>query len=360
MAHIIRIIPRDNSDRTYDVRAGVSLAAAAAEIRRRFPTSVIFVITDSNVSKLHLQTFINAIPAEGRPVYSVVFPAGEESKTRRMKERIEDILIRLGADRTSVLVALGGGVTGDLAGFVASTLLRGIPYIQIPTTLLAQVDSSVGGKVGINTAEGKNLIGAFYQPAAVYADMATLATLPEREYRSGLAEVIKYGVILDKRFFDWLVRHRQAILQRRSSELEHIVTRCCELKRQVVQSDERESDYRRILNFGHTLGHAVESVSRYRLRHGEAIAIGMAAEAELAVSIGLMGRADAVRLKRLLKAYSLPVRIPPNISRRSVVSMTLRDKKRRGDAVLYTLPQRIGAARNGVPVESETVLRTLA
>ena len=231
---------------------------------------------------------------------------------------------------------------GDLAGFVASTLQRGIRYIQIPTTLLSQVDSSVGGKVGIDHPRGKNLIGAFHQPSAVYIDPATLRTLPEFEFSGGMAEVIKYGAILDAAFFGYLERHRSKILRKDPAALRSIIGRCCTLKAEVVRRDEKESSYRRILNFGHTIGHAVEALSHFRIAHGQAVAIGMCCEAKIARELGLITAQECARLIGLIRDMRLPTRLPAKTNLDRLIERTKSDKKSRGGAVRYTLLEAIG------------------
>src|SRR5436309_595603 len=268
-------------DDSYAILIGVNPGGIVGDIRRTFWGVRKFVITDSNVGALYGKEFLRALrqPRE----YLLSIPAGEKSKNRRIKERIEDRILSLGVTRDSLIVALGGGVIGDLAGFVAASLLRGLPYVQIPTTLLAQVDSSIGGKVAIDHPLGKNLLGAFYQPHKVYINVATLTSLPDREFRCGLAEVIKYGAILDKDLFRYLEREYGQIMAKHESCLLRIIKRSCEIKKSVVEQDEKETGLRRILNFGHTIGHAIEVLSGYRIRHGNAIAIGMVAEARMSV-----------------------------------------------------------------------------
>jgi 3-dehydroquinate synthase len=287
-------------------------------------------------------------------------PAGEKSKTRAMKNRLEDKLLRAGIDRHSILIALGGGVIGDLCGFVASTLLRGIEYIHIPTSLLAQVDSSVGGKVAVNHPRGKNLIGAFHQPAGVYIDITTLKTLPETEFRNGLAEIIKYAATLDKKLFRYLEDNSYVITQRRRSVLLPIIQQCCKLKRDVIQIDERENNYRRILNFGHTIGHAIEQLSGYRTPHGTAVAIGMCAEAKISMLMGLLKEQDYERLTKLVESYGLPTKIPKRISLLSLIDATLNDKKSQNNLTYYTLLRSIGNAVVGVPFSQKQILSFLS
>jgi 3-dehydroquinate synthase len=275
-----------------------------------------------------------------------------------MKERLEDRLLALGAHRDSVVVALGGGMIGDLAGFTAATLHRGVPLVQVPTSLLAQVDSSVGGKVAVDHPRGKNLVGAFHQPARVYIDVGALRTLPGEEYRSGLAEVIKYGATMDAKLFALLKAKARSIAGNAPGTMTPIIRRCCDLKRMIVEADERESGLRRILNFGHTIGHAVETLSNYRLRHGYAVAIGMCAEGRIGVALGITGRDSADRLEALVRLYGLPTEIPSRFTTGSILKATRLDKKSFGGAIRYTLLRAIGASELNVVVP-ERDLRSL-
>lgn len=350
MKRIIRVdIPKDNF--SYDIQIGISLREAAKDILRRFPGSKKFIITDSHVGQLYGKKLSLALNQSFR--YVIVVPAGEKSKSQKTKDTLENKLLQLHADRHSVIIALGGGMIGDLAGFVAATLFRGIPLIQIPTSLLAQVDSSVGGKVAINHPLGKNLIGAFHQPHQVYIDPSLLETLPDREFRSGLAEVIKYGAILDADFFTDIERNHRNILERDHTVLITMIKRCCELKRNVVQNDERESGLRKILNFGHTVGHAIESLSHFRLLHGEAISIGMVAEAKLSTRTTGLALTDVFRIQSILDRCHLPTEIPPSYTLRKLLPVISYDKKNLGGTVYYTLLTGIGKAKIDIPVSAK-------
>ncbi len=352
----MRVTLKSTHDRSYPISFVGSIKEIARNIRRNYSPASIFVITDSNVGRLYGKELSRELPRS----HTLVVPAGERSKSRAWKGRLEDALIDKGVARDSVIVALGGGMIGDLAGFTAATILRGVGYIQIPTSLLAQVDSSVGGKVAVDHPLGKNLIGAFHQPKGVYICVNTLRTLPEREYRNGLAEVIKYGAILDRSLFATLEDKPGQILARDVHTLQAIVRRCCELKRDVVERDERESGLRRILNFGHTIGHAVEQYSHYRLRHGEAIAIGMAVEADISCRCGLLGRADYERLTSLIASFGLPVSIPRGYHPSDILALATHDKKVSQGKVRYTLLKRIGRALPGQVVSAATVKAALA
>ena len=271
---------------------------------------------------------------------------GEQAKTLASVARIYDALVDFTADRRTVVVAVGGGVVGDTAGFAAATYARGIPFVQIPTTLLAHVDSSVGGKVGVNHPQGKNLIGAFHQPLGVFVDTATLDTLPDRDYRSGLAEVVKYGVILDSDFFAYLESHIDELNRRDADVLRHVISRSCRLKADVVERDEYElTGLRAVLNYGHTFGHAYEAISGYGdLRHGEAVAIGMVNASRLAERLGRVDSSVTGRQASLLKCFRLPTRLPPTFAAEvDVVLDRMRlDKKAVAGTLRFVLPTRIG------------------
>jgi 3-dehydroquinate synthase len=322
--------------------------------------AMLFLVTDTNVHRHHGGAMEQALTRAGVPFRTVVLPAGERTKSRRAKERLEDLLIRHGAERSSVVAAFGGGVIGDLAGFAAATLFRGVRLVHVPTTLLSQVDSSIGGKVGIDHPRGKNLIGAFHHPESVLIDPGLLVTLPQREYLQGLAEVIKYGIILDRRLYLRLGSSRPAILSRRRAELASIIGRCCALKGRVVAADPRESGYRRILNFGHTIGHALEQASRYRVPHGMAVSIGMALEAEISMELGMIGRAAYDDILGLLRSYGLPVSLPRGVRRESVLRALSFDKKKAGGIVRFTLLGGIGKGVEGLEVPGPVLHRVIA
>jgi 3-dehydroquinate synthase len=300
------------------------------------------LIMDDRVAEVYGELVTESLHGAGLAVETLVFPHGEASKSLHSVADLAGRLASLGIDRQDALIALGGGVTGDLAGFLAATYMRGIPYVQVPTTLLAQVDSSVGGKTGVDIIEGKNLIGVFHQPRAVYVDIAVLRTLPREELLGGLAEVIKYGVIRDGAFFDFLENHRQAILDLQPEVITHTISTCCRIKAEVVAEDEREGGMRRILNYGHTIGHAVEGASDFTIIHGLAVAIGMVAAARLAVAQGLLSEPDKERIVTLLKAYGLPVAVPGALSRTRIKRYLLTDKKAVGGRLHFVLPTTIG------------------
>jgi len=319
------------------------------------------VVTDANVATLHARPLADRMIDAGLAVTTVVFPAGEASKTRETKATIEDALIEAGCGRDAAIVAVGGGVTTDIAGFVAATYQRGIPFVQVPTTLLAMVDASVGGKTAVDHPRGKNLIGAFHQPSAVFIDVDFLATLPDRELRSGLAELVKTAVIADAAFFARLVSGAAALAARDATALAPAIARACEIKAEVVAADEKERDLRKTLNLGHTIGHAIETLSRYELAHGEAVAIGLVAETRMAEKLGVMPSADAAAVERLLADLGLPVRLPgmPGMTPWSILEAARRDKKAREGRIVYVLPSALGRmARgpNGFGIPLEDVL----
>jgi 3-dehydroquinate synthase len=277
----------------------------------------------------------------------LIIPAGEASKTRDRWAELSDALLERGFGRDSAIVALGGGMVGDLAGFVAATYLRGIPCIQVPTTLLAMVDASVGGKTGVDTPRGKNLIGAFHPPAAVVADPLALRTLPEGEYRAGLAEAVKHGLIADRTYFSWLSTVADQIAAREMDTLMQLVHRSVEIKAAVVADDEREAGRRAILNAGHTIAHAIEHASNYTLSHGEAVAIGLVVESRLAEDIGVGQSGLSARVADLLSRLGLPVKLESALSGERLREAMTRDKKNRGSAIRFALPAEVGMMARG-------------
>ena len=333
-------------------------AGALAELPRVMPgqPGACLVVTDDGVPGWYAEVVVNALQLGGWSPALETVPAGEATKSLAQAGRLYDACVRAGLRRSSPIVALGGGVVGDLAGFVAATFNRGVPFVQVPTTLLAQIDSSVGGKVAINHPHGKNLIGAFHQPAAVLADTTTLLTLADREYRAGLGEMAKYGVIMDPELFETMAREAEALAVRDLPLLNRLVARCCELKAEVVAEDERElpGGRRIILNYGHTVGHAVEAVAGYGVvLHGEAVAIGMVAAARLAARRGMLSEADVARILALLQALGLPTEVPP-LDEEALVDAMTRDKKNRGSRLTFVLPRAIGRVE-AVEVDADEV-----
>ncbi len=319
------------------IMAGIGADLAARQVASRYA-----VISDDQVAALYGSTLMRSLTEAGIQAELITFPHGEASKNLHLFAELCSRLAQMGLDRKCGLIALGGGVTGDLTGFLAASYLRGIPFVQVPTTLLAQVDSSVGGKTGVDIPEGKNLVGAFYQPQVVYIDTAVLITLPRTELLGGLAEVIKYGVIRDAEFFVFLERQIDQILGLQPQVIQEMIHHCCRIKAEVVAADEREADLRRILNFGHTIGHAVEAASDFGIIHGHAVAIGMVAALRLAVADGLCKKQDAGRVAALINAYGLPTEIPAELDRVRIKGYLKNDKKSVGGRVAYVLPTRIG------------------
>ncbi|MFO0964755.1 MAG: 3-dehydroquinate synthase [Gemmataceae bacterium] len=329
--------------RSYDLvfhHAALDQVGAFARARSRGTSSL--VIADENV-KLIAATVASSLEKEGFRAPLVTRPPGEAQKSLSVAARLYDTLIDLPADRRTLIVAVGGGVIGDLAGFVAATYARGLPLLMVPTTLLAMVDSSIGGKVAVNHPRGKNMIGVFHQPVGVWIDFAALDTLPDREFRSGLAEIVKYGVILDPALFAYLEENAAAILRRDPVAIAHIVTRCCQLKAQVVEQDEREeTGVRAILNYGHTFAHAFETAASYGAwLHGEAVAAGMVCASRLAERQGLVPSAVTQRQIALLSAFSLPTGIPAWDAAGLIATMRT-DKKSVAGKMRFILPTRIG------------------
>lgn len=339
---------------------------AGALIREVAPAHRYAVITDSNVHS----PYANPLARQFEPhtIDVLTIPAGETSKTREMWATLTDRLLISGLGRDSVIIAVGGGVVGDLAGFVAATYMRGVPVVQVPTTLLAMIDASIGGKTGIDTPAGKNLVGAFHQPVAVLIDPQVLDTLPLRELRGGIAELVKYGAIADEVYYAEVEAALPELLSekgRNSDRLRSIIVRSVEIKSDIVSRDEREEGLRKILNFGHTIGHAVELISGYSLLHGEAVAIGMALEAALAERIGLARSGTAAEITRVLSLAGLPTTLPPNVGLDAVIEAMRSDKKRRGATTMFSLPLRIGAMAGkdsgwAVPVGDDQLREVLA
>jgi len=350
-----RTVHVDLHERSYDIHIGGE--APFGETLKDRAGDRALIVTDSNVGPLYAAGRERSLRDLGFRTACSVVPAGEKSKDLKTVARLYDEALKAGLDRRSVIVALGGGMVGDLAGFVAATFLRGIALVQAPTTMLAMVDSSVGGKTGVNLAQGKNLVGAFHQPIEVDASLSTLKSLPEREYISGLAEVVKYGVIWDGEFFGKLESNTEALIRRDEALVEEVVARCCEIKAEVVAVDEREGGVRAILNFGHTLGHALEQAGGYgRLLHGEAVAIGMVYAAEISTLEKGFPRGDCDRLSELLRRLGLPTVQAGGVPKWAELreAMTA-DKKARGSEPRFVLAERLGAVAYGCKVRDETL-----
>ncbi|MGH7632605.1 MAG: 3-dehydroquinate synthase, partial [Gemmatimonadaceae bacterium] len=344
---------------TYDVHVAAGLLDDAGEIvRAAAPAHRYAIISDEHVAPLYASRVRESVGAAQTEIFTV--PAGESHKTREQWTRLTDALLAAGFGRDTTILALGGGVIGDLAGFVAATYMRGVPFIQLPTTLLAMIDASIGGKTGVDTAAGKNLVGAFHRPRAVIVDPASLATLPIEELRSGAAEAIKHGAIADAAYYASVDASLPAALATPAGDaMRALIVRSIQIKAGVVQLDERESGLRRILNFGHTLGHAIESESGYTLLHGEAIAIGMVLEARLGERLGATAPGTADALGHTIQRAGLPVNVPPGLDAEQILAATRGDKKAREGVTEYALLNRIGSATAGLRAPDEMVVSIL-
>ena len=349
----------DLANRSYPIYIGTNLLEQKALFEPHLKSSTtVFIVSNTTVAPLYAKTLMNTLSQLGKTVRLLELPDGESFKDWQHLQLIFDELLAHGADRQSMIIALGGGVVGDMAGFGAASFMRGIRFIQVPTSLLAQVDSSVGGKTGINHPLGKNMIGAFHQPVAVIADLNTLRTLPSRELSAGLAEVIKHGAIADADFLDWIEANTSALLACDTDAMAHAVLRSCEIKSAVVSADEREGGIRATLNFGHTFGHAIESGLGYgEWLHGEAVGCGMVMAADLSVRLGHIGQADAQRLKRIIESMHLPI-APPKLGAERFMELMQVDKKTEAGQIRYITLGSIGAARIQ-QVPDATVIETL-
>jgi 3-dehydroquinate synthase len=321
-----------------------SIAQLAATVLEHMPGRRVVMLADETVSELFRSGRLGPTDWTGE---ALTFPAGEQSKTRDTWSRLTDTLLERGYGRDSGIVALGGGVAGDLAGFVAATYMRGLPYVQVPTTLLAMLDASVGGKTGVDTPSGKNLVGSFHPPVAVIADPLTLRTLPEREYRAGLAEAVKHGLIADRGYFEWIETHVSELGRREPGTLATLVRRSVEIKAAVVSDDEREGGRRAILNAGHTIAHALELVSNYGLPQGEAVALGLVLECQLAEQLGLAPTDLHHRVKDLLARLGLPNQFRPPLDPTALIQSMRKDKKNRRGEIHFSLPVEVGRVHRG-------------
>jgi len=344
-------------ERSYPIAIGSCILRDIGKNLERFDFSnKVAVVSNPTVFNLYGNTLITSLTDSGFETMEIILPEGEEFKNLSSIEEIYEHLLSARLDRKSILIALGGGVIGDITGFAAATYMRGINFIQDPTTLLAQVDSSVGGKTGVNHPLGKNMIGAFWQPRLVWIDINTLHTLSRRDFLAGIAEIIKYGIIWDEDFFAFLERRRESILSLNPDDLANIIRRSCEIKADVVSRDEREGGLRAILNFGHTIGHAIETATAYTaFLHGEAIAIGMQAEAILANALGLISSKEVARIRHLLRTYGLPTQIPSEIDSARLFEVIKLDKKTVSGSLKFILPEYIGRVRIQGDIPEETV-----
>jgi 3-dehydroquinate synthase len=339
----IRVPLREQRDASYDIVVGRGvIAELPGLLPRHCPATGYAVISDSHVGKLYGDRIVGQVSGAGCQTELFTFPAGEWNKTRETWAGLSDRMLAAHFGRDCAVIALGGGVVGDVAGFVAATYLRGVPYVQVPTSLLAMIDSSIGGKTGVDVPAGKNLLGAFHQPRLVLADLDLLASLPPVQLSAGLAEAVKHGVIADAEYFAFLEKEHATILAKDPAALERVVRRSVEIKAAVVAEDERETGRRAILNFGHTVAHAIEATSKYEVLHGEAVAIGMAVEARLAEALGVAAQGTADRVIRLLERYRLPVARPDGASVDDLLEAMRADKKGRRGAIHCALPRGIG------------------
>jgi 3-dehydroquinate synthase len=328
---------------SYEIRIGKGiLDRVMLLIAKNHKAARYVIITDSNVNRLYGQTILDGMERAGLKASVIEISAGESSKNISVVMDVAGRLLAQGADRETVLVALGGGVVGDLTGFIASVYMRSVPYIQVPTTLIGQLDSAIGGKTAVDLPQGKNLLGTFYQPRAVFADLDFLDTLPDREFRNGLAEMIKYGIIEDENLFRRLEEDMDAVRNRDSALLLKIIETCCRIKKSVVEIDEREHGLRRILNFGHTLGHALEAASDYKLSHGESVALGMIAAARLSSRMNYLSEDESDRVKNLIAKAGLPTKIDAALTTDEVIRRFRADKKKKDDVIHFVLIKKIG------------------
>jgi 3-dehydroquinate synthase len=354
----VKILEVDLGERSYPIYIGNGLHGDPDYYRRHIASKQVMVVTNETVAPLYLQQTLEALG--GFQVASVILPDGEEFKTLEVLDTIYTALLQNRFTRKSTLIALGGGVIGDMTGFAAATYQRGVDFIQVPTTLLSQVDSSVGGKTGVNHALGKNMIGAFYQPKAVLADTATLNTLDDRQLSSGIAEVIKYGLITDAAFFAWLERNMPALLSRDQAALAYAIERSCRCKAEVVAADEKEAGQRALLNLGHTFGHAIETGMGYgEWLHGEAVATGMCMAADLSLRLGWIGAGDLDRTLRLVESARLPIHPPTELSAERFLELMSVDKKVMDGKLRLVLLKGIGESLVTDEFPRESLMQTL-
>lgn len=361
-AFLMRTVAVALGKRSYPIFVGSGVLSALGRLAGELQLGRrCAVISDATVARLYAKPALASLRAAGFEPLLISVPPGETSKNLKMVQTCCDLLAHHRLERKSFIVALGGGVVGDLAGFVAAVYLRGMAFVQVPTTLLAQVDSSVGGKVGVNLKAGKNLVGAFHQPRLVLCDLRTLDSLPPREFRAGLAEVIKYGIIYDARLFARLERDLPRLLQRDPKALAEVVARCCEIKADVVRQDETETGLRAILNFGHTIGHAVENIAGYgKYLHGEAISIGQVAAARLSAEMTGLPPGEVARIENLFRRAGLPVAIKLSVAARSRLFAAMQlDKKVLAGETKFVLARRIGLVKPGQKVAPALIERVL-
>ena len=337
---------KEGVDNSYDILIGEGLFDnLAADLKNKPIANAYAIITDSNVAKIYGKNLLKNLRNKNIHAHLISFGAGEENKTRKTKERIENEMLKLFLGRDTCIIALGGGVVGDVAGFAAATYMRGIPYIQVPTTFLAMVDSSIGGKVAVDTLNAKNAIGAFYQPKKVIIDINFLKTLPRKELVNGFAEIIKHALIKDKDFFHFLEKNSDRILDCNSEILKQTVKRSCEIKAEIIMQDEKEKGLRKILNYGHTIGHAIETALNYKISHGNAIAIGMSYAAKLSAKLGFLHEGSVIRQNNLLEHIGLPHKLSHHkLNTRKILEHIQLDKKILNGKINFVLLISIGDA----------------
>jgi 3-dehydroquinate synthase len=366
-AHRIAVSLPESPAGGYEILVGGGLFAALPSILSRFcPAPRYAVITDDRVAELYALKLSRNLHAAGHRTDVFAFSSGEANKTRDTWAVVTDAMLEAGLGRDCAVIGFGGGVPGDLGGFVAATYMRGLPLVQVPTSLLAMIDASVGGKTGVDTPMGKNLVGAFHQPRAVVVDPDLLQTLPDAHLRAGLAEAVKHGAIADAEYLDWIEQSAPALLAGDAEALCRLIVRSVEIKAEVVSGDEREAGRRKLLNFGHTVGHAVEAMSHFALLHGEAVAIGMVEEARVGERLGITAAGTSARLRRVLTRLGLPTSVPLEFDAAGVIERTRTDKKARDGRVEYALVESVGTGsagphgRWGHPVADETVAEVLS
>ncbi len=343
---VVHVRLKKRSDDSYPIFIGQDLFSFIAhDLKKRNIGNKYAIIADTTSSKLFGKKLVEEIQKVGLTVSLIAFKEGEQNKNLKIYAEIMEAVARADLDRKSAIIGLGGGVSGDLAGFVAATYMRGIRYVHVPTTLLAMVDSSIGGKTGVDLRERKNAAGAFHQPQAVYSDIATLNSLPRAQISSGLAEIIKHGVIADKKLFSFIEENNGKIMSKNNNVLIHSIKENARIKGSIIEKDEKEGDLRVVLNYGHTIGHAIESLTKYKkFSHGEAIAIGMNVAAHISMYLNFMPKEDVERQKKLLKNAGLPVSFP-TIHPAAIINELHKDKKSFGHGIVFTLPERIGKVK---------------
>jgi 3-dehydroquinate synthase len=365
--HRVKVALPEGASRGYEVLIGPGLFGSLATVLSRFcPAHRYAVVTDDRVAELYAVRLSRMLHAAGHRADVFAFTAGEERKTRETWTMVSDAMLEAGCGRDTALIALGGGVPGDLGGFVAATYMRGLPFVQVPSSLMAMIDASVGGKTGVDTPAGKNLVGAFHQPVCVVVDPELLHTLPDAHLRAGLAEAVKHGAIADAEYLEWIETNAGALLGGDLQALSRLIVHSIEIKAEIVARDERECGPRQLLNFGHTIAHALEALTGYAMLHGEAVAVGMVEEARIGERSGVTAPGTATRLRAVLGRLGLPTSLPIDFDAARVVGWTRGDKKARRGSVEYALIQEIGvpvAARDGRwghPVADETVTAVLS